>query len=145
MWIGKICGCKRSPFPFFCSQEETFMNIYVGNLSRELTEDELKEAFTEFGTVDTAKIITDKFTGISRGFGFVEMPNDSEAQTAIGGLNGKELKGRTIIVNQARPRTDKRDRRGGGGFGGRSGGGFDRRGSGGFGGRGSGGFGNRRY
>jgi cold-inducible RNA-binding protein len=110
---------------------ETFMNIYAGNLSRELTEDELKEAFAAYGAVDSAKIITDKFTGISRGFGFVEMPDESEAQNAIGELNGKDLKGRTIIVNKARPRTDR--------SGGRSGG------RGGFGGRGGGGFGNRRY
>jgi RNA recognition motif-containing protein len=108
------------------------MNIYVGNLSRELTEDELKEAFVAYGTVESAKIISDKFTGISRGFGFVEMPDESEAQNAIGELNGKELKGRTIIVNKARPRTDR-----GGGHGG---------GRGGFGGRGGGGgFGGRRY
>ncbi len=110
------------------------MNIYVGNLARELNDEELKEAFAAFGAVDSAKIITDKFTGISRGFGFVEMANESEAQAAIGELNGKELKGRTIIVNEARPRTEKRDRRGGGGFGGRGGGG-----------RSGGGFGNRRY
>jgi RNA recognition motif-containing protein len=106
------------------------MNIYVGNLPRELTEDELKEAFTAYGAVDSAKIITDKFTGISRGFGFVEMPDESEAQNAIGELNGKELKGRTIIVNKARPRNDRDGGRGGG----RGGGGF-----------GGGGFGGRRY
>jgi RNA recognition motif-containing protein len=96
-----------------------------------LTEDELKEAFAAYGAVDSAKIIADKFTGISRGFGFVEMPDDSEAQNAIGELNGKDLKGRTIIVNKARPRDDRGGGRGGG-FGGRGGGG-------------GGGFGNRRY
>ncbi len=89
------------------------MNIYVGNLSRELTEEELREAFTEFGEVTSAKIITDRDSGISRGFGFVEMTGKSEAQSAITGLNGKELKGRTLTVNEARPRSD--DRRGGGG------------------------------
>ena len=78
------------------------MNIYAGNLSRELTEDDLKETFAAYGGVDSVKIITDKFTGISRGFGFVEMPDESEAQNANGELNGKELKGRTIIVNKAR-------------------------------------------
>jgi RNA recognition motif-containing protein len=103
------------------------MNIYAGNLSRELTEDELKEAFAAYGAVDSAKIIADKFTGISRGFGFVEMPDDSEAQNAIGELNGKDLKGRTIIVNKARPRDDRGGGRGGGGFGGRGGGGFGNR------------------
>lgn len=107
------------------------MNIYAGNLSRELTEDELKDAFAAYGAVDSAKIITDKFTGISRGFGFVEMPDESEAQNAIGELNGKDLKDRTIIVNKARPRSDQGGGRGGG-FGGRGGGG-------------GGGFGNRRY
>jgi RNA recognition motif-containing protein len=89
------------------------VNIYAGNLSRELTEEELQEAFTEFGEVTSAKIITDRYSGVSRGFGFVEMPNKSEAEAAIAGLNGRELKGRTITVNEARPRSD--DRRGGGG------------------------------
>ena len=104
------------------------MNIYAGNLSRELTEDELKDAFAAYGAVDSAKIITDKFTGISRGFGFVEMPDEPEALNAIGELNGKDLKDRTIIVNKARPRSDQGGGRGGG-----------------FGGGGGGGFGNRRY
>jgi RNA recognition motif-containing protein len=90
------------------------MNIYVGNLPR--------EAFEAFGQVTSAKISTDKFTGDSRGFGFVEMSNNSEAQAAISGLDGKDLKGSTLRVNEARPRRD--DRRGGGGFGrGGSGGG----------------------
>lgn len=88
------------------------MNIYVGNLSRELTEEELREAFTEFGEVTSAKIITDRDSGVSRGFGFVEMAGKSEAQAAITGLNGRELKGRTLTVNEARSRSD--DRRGGG-------------------------------
>jgi RNA recognition motif-containing protein len=91
------------------------MNIYVGNLSRESTEGDLREAFEAFGQVTSVKIITDKYTGESRGFGFVEMPNSSEAQSAISGLDGKDLKGRTIKVNEARPRRD--DRRGG--FGGK--------------------------
>jgi len=89
------------------------VNIYAGNLSHELTEGELQEAFAEFGEVTTAKIITDRYSGVSRGFGFVEMPSKSEAEAAIAGLNGKELKGRTLTVNEARARTD--DRRGGGG------------------------------
>ena len=87
------------------------MNIYVGNLSREVTEDDLKEAFESFGQVASVSIIKDKFTGESRGFGFLEMPSQEEAQEAISGLNGKELKGRTLTVNEARPRRD--DRRGG--------------------------------
>jgi len=86
------------------------VNIYVGNLSHELTEEELREAFQEFGEVTSAKIITDRYSGVSRGFGFVEMANKAEAEAAITGLNGKELKGRTLTVNEARPRSD--DRRG---------------------------------
>jgi RNA recognition motif-containing protein len=91
------------------------MNIYVGNLLREATEADLRQAFEAFGQVTSVKIITDMYTGDSRGFGFVEMPNSSEAQSAISGLDGKGLKGRTLKVNEARPRSD--DRRGG--FGGR--------------------------
>jgi len=83
------------------------MNIYAGNLSRDLTESELKEAFEAFGVVTSASIIKDRYTGESRGFGFVEMPNPEEAQAAINGLNGKNLKGRTATVNEARPRQDK--------------------------------------
>ncbi len=83
------------------------MNIYVGNLSRDLTESELRETFEAFGTVKSASIIKDRYTGESRGFGFVEMPDASEAQAAIDALNGKSLKGRTATVNEARPRTDK--------------------------------------
>ncbi len=81
------------------------MNIYVGNLSREVTKDDLLEAFEEFGQVESVKIITDRVSGESRGFGFVEMPAEAEAQSAINGLNGKELKGETLKVNEARPRS----------------------------------------
>jgi RNA recognition motif-containing protein len=91
------------------------MNIYVGNLSREATEEDLRQAFEAFGQVTSVKIIKDMYTGDSRGFGFVEMPNSSEAQAAISGLDGKGLKGRTLKVNEASPRRD--DRRGAGGFG----------------------------
>jgi RNA recognition motif-containing protein len=98
------------------------MNIYAGNLSREVTEDELRQAFAEFGQVDTVSIIKDKYSGESKGFGFVEMPSKDEGQSAIDNLNGKELKGRTMNVNEARPRTDNRGGRGGyGGGGGRGG------------------------
>ncbi len=89
------------------------MNIYVGNLLREATEDDLRQAFEAFGQVTSVKIITDKYTGDSRGFGFVEMPNHQEAKSAISGLDGKDLKGRTLKVNEARPRDDRQ-----GGFGG---------------------------
>ena len=92
------------------------MNIYVGNISRTVTEQDLKEAFEAFGAVQSAAIIKDKFSGESRGFGFVEMPNKEEADKAIAGLNGKDLKGRPLTVNEARPRTD-RPRTGGGGGG----------------------------
>jgi len=96
------------------------MNIYVGNLSFETTEGDLREAFEAFGQVTSATIIKDKYSGESRGFGFVEMPTKTEAQAAIDGLNGKELKGRTLNVNEARPRSE--GRRGGGGGGGKRGG-----------------------
>ena len=98
------------------------MNIYVGNLSPEVNEDDLREAFEAFGQVSSAKVIKDRFTGEPRGFGFIEMPEQEEAKSAMESLNDSELKGKTIIVNEARSRTDKR-RRGGGGGGGRRGGG----------------------
>lgn len=113
------------------------MNIYVGNLSAKTTEDELRQAFEAFGDVDTAKIIKDNLTGRSRGFGFVEMPNQEQAQAAIAEMNGKEVGGSALTVNEAKPR----ENRGGGGGrsfggGGRSGGG--RSGGGGYGGGGRG-------
>jgi len=92
------------------------MNIYVGNLSYEVTEEDLRLAFEPFGQVESATIIKDKYSGGSKGFGFVEMPAKAEAQSAIDGLNGKELKGRALNVNEARPRSE--GRRGGGGRGG---------------------------
>jgi RNA recognition motif-containing protein len=82
------------------------MNIYVGNLPYQLTEDELKETFEEFGEVESAKIIMDKYSGRSKGFGFVEMPNDAEAKKAIESMNDVDVKGRNIRVNQARERND---------------------------------------
>jgi RNA recognition motif-containing protein len=100
------------------------MKLYVGNLSYEVTEEDLKQSFEQFGQVESVAIITDKFTGKSKGFGFVEMASKAEGQSAIDGLNGKELKGRTLNVNEARPRTESRGGRGGygGGRGGRGGG-----------------------
>jgi len=82
------------------------MNIYVGNLSFEVTEDNLRSAFEDFGSVDSVRLITDKYTGRSKGFAFVEMTDDSEAKTAMSELNDKEFMGRTIKVNEARPRTE---------------------------------------
>ena len=93
------------------------MNIYVGNLSYEVTEEDLKQAFEAFGEVESVKIITDKYTNRSKGFGFVEMPSQAEAQPAIDELNGKELKGRTLNLNEAHTeyRVDRGGRKGGNG------------------------------
>lgn len=115
------------------------MRIFVGNLSHDVSDQDLQAAFEAFGSVDTATVVRDKFTGDARGFGFVEMPTQAEAQAAITGMNGKDLKGRAVNVNEARPRED---RGGGGGFGGggrSGGGGGGRSGSGGGGGRSGGG------
>jgi RNA recognition motif-containing protein len=112
------------------------MKIYVGNLSYEVTAEDLRQEFGSFGEVTSADIVTDKYSGRSRGFGFVEMATKSEAEAAITGLNGKTIKERTVVVNEARPRTDSRgggsygDRRDssyGGGRGGGFGGGRQRR------------------
>ncbi len=114
------------------------MKIYVGNLSYDVTEEDLKQAFEPFGQVESVNIITDKFSGRSKGFGFVEMASPAEGQAAMEGLNGKDLKGRPLNVNEARPRTESRAGHGGyggGGFNkGRQGGGRDGRGKGGYGG-----------
>jgi len=96
------------------------MNIYVGSLSHDATEDDVRQAFEAFGEVISVNIIKDKFSGESRGFGFVEMPTKSEAEAAIAGLNGQDLKGRAVNVNEARPRAQGRGS-GGGGRGGRGG------------------------
>jgi RNA recognition motif-containing protein len=80
------------------------MNIYVGNLSYGMSEGELRDAFSEFGEVSSVKILMDRETGRSRGFGFVEMPNQNEAESAVSQLNGKDLGGRSLRVNEARPR-----------------------------------------
>lgn len=109
------------------------MNIYVGNLAWSLSEEDLRDAFEAHGAVSSATILTDRDTGRSRGFGFVEMDNDSEAKAAIAALDGHELGGRALRVNEARPR-EKRSS-GGGGY--RGGGGNNRRG-------GGGGYNNRR-
>ena len=94
--------------------ERDGMNIYVGNLTYSTSDDDLRTAFEAHGTVDSATVIRDKFTGDSRGFGFVEMPSSEEANAAIEGLNGKDMGGRNLTVNEARPRGE----RGGGGGGG---------------------------
>ena len=91
------------------------MNIYVGNLAYETTDEQLRELFTQFGEVQSASVIMDRVTGRSRGFGFVDMPDDAQAQQAIDDLNGKEVGGRALTVNQAREKSP-RPRRDGGGF-----------------------------
>ncbi|MBV5272861.1 MAG: RNA-binding protein [Lamprocystis purpurea] len=96
------------------------MNIYVGNLPFSITDADLRETFSRFGEVSQVNLISDKFTGESKGFGFVEMANNSQADAAIKGLNGTDMKGRNITVNQAKPKTDAPR---GGGFGGGGGGG----------------------
>ena len=82
------------------------MNIYVGNLSYEVSEDDVRKAFEDFGSVDSVKIITDRYTGRSKGFGFVEMTDDDAAKTAISEMNDKEFMGRNLKVNEARPRPE---------------------------------------
>lgn len=120
------------------------MNIYVGNLSWNLKDQDLSNLFASHGEVSSAKIVTDKFTNRSKGFGFVEMPNDDQAQAAIAALNGSEVDGRNIVVNESRPKPEggggggfkKRSFGGGGGGGGYKGGG----GGGGYKGKGGGGY-----
>jgi RNA recognition motif-containing protein len=125
LWIGK----------------DAKMNIYVGNLSRDVTEEDLQKAFAEFGQVESVNLIKDRFSGEPRGFGFIEMPSKDEAEAAITGLNGQDLLGRAINVNEAQPKKDSRRGGGGGGRGGYGGGGGGGRGrgGGGRGGRGGGG------
>lgn len=132
------------------------MNIYVGNLSWGLKEQDLADLFTPFGEVASAKIVMDKFTNRSKGFGFVDMPNDEQAQAAISQLNGSEVDGRNLVVNESRPKEGgsgggggfkKRSFGGGGGGGfkkGGNGGGFNRGGNGGGGGYNRGGGGGYR-
>jgi RNA recognition motif-containing protein len=112
--------------------------LYVGNLAYSVRDESLHQAFSQFGSVTSAKVMMDRDTGRSKGFGFVEMASDAEAQAAINGMNGQALEGRSIVVNEARPREERPGgfRSGGGGGGGYGGGG-----GGGYGGRGGGGGG----
>ncbi|MBX3634786.1 MAG: RNA-binding protein [Rubrivivax sp.] len=112
--------------------------LYVGNLAYSVRDDSLQQAFSQFGTVNSAKVMMDRETGRSKGFGFVEMGSDAEAQAAINGMNGQSLEGRAIVVNEARPREDRPGGGYGGGGGGRGGYGG---GGGGYGGGGGGGYG----
>jgi RNA recognition motif-containing protein len=122
------------------------MKLYVGNLSFQTSSEDLQELFAQAGTVESASVVEDRETGRSRGFGFVEMASNEEGQAAIQQFNGKEVNGRALNVNEARPREDRGGRGGGGGGGGRGGfggGGGNRGGGGGRGGFGGGGGGNR--
>ena len=119
--------------------------LYVGNLPYTVRDGDLEHSFGEFGSVTSAKVMMERDTGRSKGFGFVEMGSDAEAQAAIEGMNGQSLGGRSITVNEARPMEPRPPRSGGGGYGGgdRSGGGYgggDRSGGGGYGGGGRGGY-----
>jgi len=118
--------------------------LYVGNLAYSVRDESLHEAFAQFGSVTSAKVMMDRDTGRSKGFGFVEMGSDAEAQTAINGMNGQDLDGRAVVVNEARPREERPGgfgggRSGGGGFGGGRSGGGGFGGGGGYGGGGGGG------
>jgi RNA recognition motif-containing protein len=116
--------------------------LYVGNLAYSVRDDSLLQAFSQFGNVTSAKVMMDRETGRSKGFGFVEMGSDAEAQAAINGMNGQALEGRAVVVNEARPREERPGGFGGGGGGGRSGGGGGYGGGGGgYGGGGGGGYG----
>ncbi|MCU0762327.1 MAG: RNA-binding protein [Hydrogenophaga sp.] len=108
--------------------------LYVGNLPYTVRDEDLQQAFSAFGSVNSAKVMMERDTGRSKGFGFVEMGSDAEAQSAIEGMNGQSLGGRSLVVNEARPMEARPPRSGGGGFGG------GRSGGGGFGGGGDGGF-----
>ena len=115
------------------------MKLYVGNLAFKTSSEDLQQLFSQAGTVESASVVEDRDTGRSRGFGFVEMASKEEGEAAIAQFNGKELDGRNLTVNEARPREDRGGRGGGGG--GRGGGGGGRGGYGGGGGRGGGGYG----
>jgi cold-inducible RNA-binding protein len=118
--------------------------LYVGNLSYDMSDSDLRSLFEQSGVVASAQVVMDRDTGRSKGFGFVEMGSDQDAQAAINALNGQEVNGRALTVNEARPREDRGGRGGGGGGGGGRGGGGGGYGGGGGGGRGGGG-GGRRY
>jgi RNA recognition motif-containing protein len=121
-WLGQVYA--QSNARHFV--QERLVRIYVGNLSYQVTDEELRQAFEAFGEVSSANVIMDKFSGQSKGFGFVEMSSKSEAEAAISSLNGKDLKGRALNVNEARPRPGPGGEGGGGGRGGGRGGGGGR-------------------
>jgi RNA recognition motif-containing protein len=110
---------------FLCLEESLSMGkkLYVGNLPYSVRDGDLEQAFGQFGSVTSAKVMMERDTGRSKGFGFVEMGSDEEAQSAISGMNGQPLGGRSVVVNEARPMEERPPRSGGGGFGGGGGGG----------------------
>jgi hypothetical protein len=132
---------------FLCLEESLSMGkkLYVGNLPYSVRDGDLEQAFGQFGSVTSAKVMMERDTGRSKGFGFVEMGSDEEAQSAISGMNGQPLGGRSVVVNEARPMEERPPRSGGGGFGGggrrEGGGGYGGGGGGGYGGGGGGGYG----
>jgi uncharacterized membrane protein YgcG len=134
----QIFPAQRRVALVFLFQFSFVMNIFAAKLSFDTQSDDLREAFEEFGEVSSANVIMDKFTGRSKGFGFVEMPNEDEARKAIAEMNDSELDGRTIVVKKAEPREDRGGGGGGGGYnrGGGGGGGYNRGGGGGGGDRG---------
>ena len=117
--------------------------LYVGNLPYQVRDSDLEQAFGQFGQVTSAKVMMERETGRSKGFGFVEMGSDAEAQAAITGMNGQSMGGRSVVVNEARPMENRPPRSGGGGFGGGGGGGYGGGGGGGGGRSGGGGYGGR--
>lgn len=121
------------------------LKLYVGSLPYSTTQEQLQELFSRVGTVTSAAVITDKFSGRSKGFGFVEMSSDEEAKKAIETFDGYEMEGRRLVVNEARPMTERKPRSFGGGGGGYRGGDRDARGGGGYGGGGGGGGGGNRW
>ncbi|MED5534524.1 MAG: RNA-binding protein [Pseudomonadota bacterium] len=106
-WLGFTSLIEALRIRRKTARESVLMNIYVGNLSYTLEESELQDAFAEFGEVSSVKILTDRETGRSRGFGFVEMPNQAEGEAAVAQLNGKDVGGRALRVNEARPREER--------------------------------------
>ncbi len=115
-----LCACSTvgTSQQHTIKRETALVNIYVGNLAYQTTEEDLKTAFASFGEVSTVNLIKDRYTGQSKGFAFVEMASNSEADAAIKGLNQQPLDGRVVTVNQAKPRSDSRPSRSGGGGGG---------------------------
>ena len=139
---GRLLGRQAISCLFFAGRPSVAQKLYVGNLAYATKDSDLRSLFEEFGNVQSAQVIVDRETNRSKGFGFVEMSSDSEAQAAINGLNGRDVGGRQLTVNEARPREDRGG--GGGGGGGRSGGyGGGGGGGGGYGGGGGGGRGGR--